>query len=258
MKLFDTQLFTRNRFAFFLPIVFCCQLFSSSGQVTVPSSNPNDSSSEQPLGCFYGYERTEGLYLSSEIGTTGTITQVGFYVNSLNNPSLSTPVVIKMKTTSATTVSSDTYANASAGATTVWSGNITSAMLSANSWVTITLGTPFNYSSNHLEVFVETNFGGYGDESTSTAKQFRQGDTTVNLCQIWYDDVAPPADLGVPILFRPNIRLTFATACSGTPNPGNTLADMDTVCSGSSFTLSFQNSQWIEYPRRNQCNIYRQ
>lgn len=242
MKLFDTQSFTK-KFSVFFPIVFCCLLFSASAQVViVPSANTNDASTRQPYGCFYGYERTEALYLNSEfLGTTGTITQVGFYVNAVTNPTAITPVVIRMKTTGATTVSSDTYDNASAGATTVWSGHITSGMLSANSWVTVTLSTPFTYSSNNLDVFVEMNFGSFGDE-TDTAKQFRNSNTAGNLCQIWYEDDVIPTDLGTPLSFRPNIQLNFVTSCSGTPSPGNTLATSDTVCSGSQFTLSIQNA----------------
>src|SRR4030095_9956599 len=100
MKLFSTNLLCKNLFSFFLiTFIGCCNSFLASAQVTVPASNPNDSTDRQPLGCFYGYERTEALYLNSEINTTGYITQIGFYVNSLNAPALSTPLVIKMNTT---------------------------------------------------------------------------------------------------------------------------------------------------------------
>jgi hypothetical protein len=241
MKLFSTNLLCKNFFSFVLStLVACCSVFLASAQVTVPSSNPNDSTDRQPLGCFYGYERTEALYLNSEINTTGYITQVGFYVNSLNVPALSTPVVVKMNTTTATAISVSTYDSASLGATTVWSGNITASTLSENSWITITLNTPFNYTSDNLEVFVETNYGDFGGENWNS-KGIRLSDTSFNCSQYWENDVSAPTDLGELNTFRPNIRLTFGTLCSGTPNPGNTLSNVNPVCSGSSFTLSLQN-----------------
>src|SRR6185503_8483654 len=215
MKLYSTNHLCKKVISFFISaLIGCCFLFPVSAQVTIPSSNDNDSTDRQPLGCFYGYERTQALYLGTEINNSDYITQVAFYVNSVNAPASSTPAVIKMKTTASTTLSSATYDSASLGATTVWAGNITSAMLTADSWVTITLATPFNYSAtNNLEVFVETNFGSFGGENWN-AKGFRQYNTSFNRNQYWENDGAAPTDYGELNTFRPNIRLTFGTLCS--------------------------------------------
>ncbi|MBA2407766.1 MAG: hypothetical protein H0V65_07230, partial [Chitinophagales bacterium] len=208
--------FTRYGFCVKFCIVLC--LFSLSEisraqTVIIPFDNANDTSNRKPLGCFYGYERTHMLYSAAEIGTTGYITQIGFFLNSAFNPADVTPVVIKMQTTVNTAISSSIYGASSASAATVYSGNITSDMLVANDWVTITLNTPFNYTGDNLEVFVETNFGGFGGEDYA-AKQFRQSQTLSFKCEYWEDDDEPPTDYGIVTHKRPNVMLTFEAACS--------------------------------------------
>ncbi|MEO8066391.1 MAG: T9SS type A sorting domain-containing protein [Flavobacteriales bacterium] len=177
-------------------------------QVTVPSANTNTASDRKPFGSFYGYERTHALYTATEIGATGTITSVGFFVNSVSSPATTVPVVIRMKMAPASTVASTTYATAISGATTVWSGNITSGMLSANNWVTLTLTTSFAFTggANNLQVFVETNATGGGSEG-STAKQFRWSSPGATRCQTWEDDGAAPLVAGTTTTSRPNIQL---------------------------------------------------
>ncbi len=111
--------------------------------ITIPSANPNDTATRKPLGCTYGYERSAMLYTSGEVTQFGSITKVGFYLNSKNNPAAATPVVIRMKTITANTLTSTPYANIVNGSTQVYAGTITSSMLTADSWITITLNTAF-------------------------------------------------------------------------------------------------------------------
>ncbi|MBS1942360.1 MAG: hypothetical protein JST38_15930, partial [Bacteroidetes bacterium] len=208
--------------------------------VTIPAANTNTASNRQPLGNFWGYERTHFLIRAAEIGVTGNITSIGFYVNSLSSPAATTPVVIKMKTSTNTTVTSSAYATASTGATTVYTGNITSGMLSANSWVTITLSTPFAYAGNSLEVFVEANGGGSGIEGGS-AKLFRWAapSPAATCCQYWNADNSPPTSNGTTNAYRPNVQLAISAAapCSGTPNAGSVTSPVS-ICGGSAATLS--------------------
>lgn len=209
--------------------------------ITVPSGNDPDTSTRKPFGCFYGYERTHSLYTATEMNnTTGYITKVGFFLNSVLNPAESTPVVIKLKTTTNGSITSSIYGASSGSATTVYSGNITSDMLSANNWVTVILNTPFNYTGNNLEVFVETNYGETGGEDYN-AKEFRHSPTLSYRCEFWEQDQDPPTDYGVLTHKRPNIQLTFEAACTGTPVPGNTLSSSDTVCANQPFVLSLEN-----------------
>lgn len=221
-----------------------CLFFSqvaAAQVITIPSANPNDSSTRKPFGCTYGYERSAMLYTSGEVTQFGSITKVGFYLNSKTNPASATPVVIRMKTITANALTSTPYANLMNGSTQVYAGIVTSSMLNANSWVTITLNTAFNYSSNNLVIIVETNYGEFGGEDF-VAKQFRHATTLSNRCEYWEDDLTPPADYGILISQRPTVQLTFEPNCAGTPDPGNTLSTSTHVCINESFTLSLQNT----------------
>jgi hypothetical protein len=189
---------------------------------------------------FYWYERTNALYTSSEMGGAGYITKVAFYLNSVNSPAESTPIVIKMKNASGNSITAATYDDASLGATTVYAGNITDNMLVANSWITVDLPVAFNYTGTSLEVLIETNLASSAVEPYN-GKEFRHSETPVNRCQYWEDDFVAPTDLGVLTDKRPNIQLTFQGSCSGTPNPGATLTTQDTACANEVFTLSMEN-----------------
>lgn len=223
--------------------------------VIIPATNANDSSDNRPFGCYWGYERTHILLLQSEMGNTNYVTEVGFYVNSVNSPASSVPVVIRMKASNATSLTSATYANAINGATTVYSGNITAGMLAANSWITLPLTTAFYVGNSNLEIFVETNYGSYGGESM-TAKQFRQS-MSVAKCQFWYNDLVEPKDFGTIRNMRPNVWLNFQPACSGTPAVGTVLASSNPVCKDSLFVLSVSgvgNSGGLTYQWQSSSN----
>src|SRR5690606_2935188 len=124
-----------------------------------------------PIAAYYGYDRAHMIYLASEIGTTGSINRIGFYVQSASGHA-DVPVVIKMKTTTSATLSAATYATASTGATTVYTGTVLASSVVAGTLVTIDLSTPFNYTGDNLEVFVESNYGGSGTEA-SGARRYR-------------------------------------------------------------------------------------
>ena len=220
-------------YSFILLAVMLVSLnIDSIAQVTIPAANTNGASNRKPYGSFFGFERSDVIYTAAEIGTFGNITAVGFYVNSVSSPAASTPVVIKMKTTTATTITSSTYAAASTGATTVWTGNITSAMLVAGNWVTVVLDVPFSYTADNLEVLIEANATGGGNEG-STAKQFRFSAPVpaATRFQSWQADTSPPTGTGTTSSTRANVQLTLAPAvnCSvaitnlnpvGTISPG--------------------------------------
>ncbi|MCS6990454.1 MAG: T9SS type A sorting domain-containing protein [Chitinophagales bacterium] len=217
-------------------IVSVFGLLTKAQTVIIPANNANDSSDNRPFGCYWGYERTQILLLQSELGNTNYVTEVGFFVNAVNSPAASTPVVIRMKSSTATTLTSNTYAAAISGSTIVWSGNITASMLSANNWVSVPLTTAFYVGNANLEIFVETNYGAYGGEAV-TAKQFRQSLGAAQ-CQFWYNDLSEPKDYGTVRNMRPNVRLKFEPACSGTPTAGTAVASVNPVCKDSLFVLS--------------------
>ena len=71
-------------FKYFSILVFFLVASMGYGQtIIVPAANTDNGSVNDPYGTFYGYERSAMIYTAAQIGTTGSITDVGFYLNSL-------------------------------------------------------------------------------------------------------------------------------------------------------------------------------
>lgn len=189
--------------------------------VTIPASNLNQGSHSYPLSANFGYVRSEMLYMASEVGSFGIITEIGFYLNYVNHPIAdSIPVVIKMKTTTATQYfTGETYDDASAGAVTVFDGMIYGGNFFQNNWTSIQLQTPFHYNQNNLAIFIETNYGDEGGE-LYFAKGFRCATShSTNAfgytpdagaparLRHWTNNFTPPAGLSTWEYLRPNIRM---------------------------------------------------
>ncbi|SFD03442.1 CARDB protein, partial [Flexibacter flexilis DSM 6793] len=185
---------------------------SIAQQVVIPADNSNDFNNRRPLSGWYGYECSHMLYTSSEIGFSGNITAISFYLNSTDSPADS-PVEVYFKQSSNTSISASTISDAQSGATLVWSGTITSDNFIADDWVTITLTSPFAYNNgSNLEILVKNSAGGMGVEPSGTAKQFRHSTTSDTQYQYWYDDYAESIYSGYTSSSRPNIRINFATS----------------------------------------------
>lgn len=182
-----------------------------SQTITIPLNNDNDQTTQAPYGCSDAYSRTQALYRYSEIGVTGNITKVGFYVNSINNPLDSTPVVIKMKNTKKNEVEEAYYNDASLDAVTVFNGKVANTQLANNAWVTVTLDDSFTYAGYNLEVFVEVDMG-FNSREPWDGKQMRWSETGSSMAQVWTDWVTIPSFLGNVRTQRPNIRFTIVPA----------------------------------------------
>ncbi|MBD2766830.1 T9SS type A sorting domain-containing protein [Hymenobacter sp. BT664] len=179
-------------------------------QIQVPAGNPNDGTSRRPLGTYYGYERSALIYTAAEIATSGTLTQLAFYLNAVNTPGAA-PTKVYLKTVSNSTFAgATTVAAEETGATLVYDATIPAAAFTANTWITLPLTTPFAYNgTSNLEVIVETNATGGGNEGL-TNKAFRYTITSAggNRAQFWNADNTAPAGNGILSLLRPNIQLT--------------------------------------------------
>lgn len=75
-------------------------------------------------------------------------------------------------------------------------------------WQCVTLSTPFAYNGNNLEVIVETNATGGGNESSS-GKAYRYN-TATNRHQTWATDTTAPTGTGTLSNNRPNFQFNFA------------------------------------------------
>ncbi|MFL5753202.1 MAG: GEVED domain-containing protein [Bacteroidia bacterium] len=240
-------------------LIILIGLFSSGLKaqitLTVPSANPigtgaANTTHRKPLGSYYGYERSAMKYLFREIGTSGTITSVSFYCDTINsNTGASTPVKIFLKEVSDSTFAAGTLVNTEeTNSSLVFNGTLNAAQFVPHTFVTITLSNPFVYTggTNNLEVIVETNAGGTGNEG-QLSKGFRYystGSDSAYRFQFWQQDVSVPTGAGTVDYNRPNIQFTLVptNACSGAPIAGNTVASDSSVCAGAAFSLGLQGS----------------
>ncbi|MBO0359422.1 T9SS type A sorting domain-containing protein [Hymenobacter sp. BT186] len=208
-------------------------------QIEVPAGNPTGTGStlaRKPLATYYGYERSAMIYTAAEIGTSGSITNVGFYVNSVSTPGAA-PTKIYLKTVAnATFAAATTVAAEETGATLVYDSTIPAASFTANTWVSVPLTTPFAYNgTSNLEVIVETNATGAGNEG-SAAKAFRYSATGNNRTQFWQADNAAPTTAGALSVYRPNIQLTGLTALTCPPVTALTVGTITTTTAQLTFT----------------------
>ena len=171
------------------------------------------STQRQPFGMWFGYERSAALYLGSEIGVSGNITDLGWYIATLTSHA-NGPVKIYLKTTSATTLTAVTWADMISGATLLYDQ---SATFVAGDWQTFNLSSSFSYSnSDNLLVLVETNYDGSGGEG-SGGKAIRYTTTATYQHLNWYQDGSAPTGTGYTSYNRPNIQITISTG----PPPTN-------------------------------------
>lgn len=187
---------------------------ASGGTTSVVTVGTGTSTQGYPINCYYGYERSASIYTAAEIAKTGSISKLGWY------PTLTTsynvPIKIYVKHTTASTLTSTTWANLISGATLVYSG--TMAGTTANTWKEFTLSTAFNYTggSNNLMVLVETNYGGTG-AGTSTGARVRYTSATSKHLYIRADNSAPTGN-GTVSSYRPNVRITITSASQSQGN----------------------------------------
>ena len=189
-----------------------------------------------PLGSFYGYERSAALYTTTEMSAVAgsNITTVSWYCT-VTGPAR--PVVIYLKTGTASPLTAIPWSTMITGATQVYTGSFTPV---ANTWNTFTLSAPFNYAGQNLVVMVESNIGG-GGAGGSAAPSVQYTASTGNHALVVADNSPPTGNLAVTAS-RPNIQLGYSggAPCAGIPAPGNTTGPASTL-SGSTINLGLQN-----------------
>lgn len=207
-------------------IVFICITFyiTSVNAITV-TIGTGTTSQRQPFGMLFGYERSAAIYTNAEIGGTGTITSIGYYV--ATSSTIAIPVKVYLKTTTASTfTSADTWANMIAGAT-IDEGTLT---FSSTGWSTLNLDTTFSYTGNNLLILVETNYGGSGASGTKPAFNYT---SSTSRHQYWFQDDTPPISNGTVNSYRPNVQITY-TPFGVTPPANDQCSGAITVVCGSS------------------------
>jgi hypothetical protein len=238
---------------FFVLLISLIFNIPSLGQinVNVPGGGagpaPGAAFNYRPLGTFWGYDRGQIQLTAPELTAAGVpngiiISRVAFFLTSFNSPTPNTPVRVLLKEVAGPAgLTPSTYAAASAPATLCFNGTVSSATFLPNTWVTIFLTSPFyfNGGGTHLEVIVETNFGGGGGEAFN-GKIFTRSTTAGNYFQYWGADNTPPAGNGFVANTRPDVQLYYnvATPCAGVPGGVTAVPSAPSVCASTPYTIS--------------------
>ncbi|HBG70374.1 MAG: hypothetical protein A2W93_15700 [Bacteroidetes bacterium GWF2_43_63] len=194
-------------------------------QVTIGTGT---SEGQYPFTANWKYVRSASLYTAAEIGSYGSIQSLAWYVSTSWTGSV--PIKIYLKTTTATSITSSTWATMISGATLVYDGT---ANFGSTGWKTIDI-TDFNYCIDNLLVLCESNVG------TACYPKFRYT-TSTNMHMTLTSDASAPAGSGTVGSARPNIQMTIGPStvgCSGTPTGGTVAASLSNVCPNISTLLS--------------------
>jgi hypothetical protein len=156
-----------------------------------------------PITRLFEFGASETIYDADDIGTTGSITSIGWniYSTPTDNPTKNASIYLKMSTqaTIATTTSTDDY-------TLVYTGTIENSALG---WQNITLDTPFDYNDDtqNLLVLVVHESGDY----TYTPPNYYYT-TATNKSSYYYSITNPWNNNRTMNLTanRPNIKLTMS------------------------------------------------
>ncbi|WP_312994387.1 GEVED domain-containing protein [Chryseobacterium flavum] len=196
-------------------ITLLCMVFGLFLQAQTITIGTGTSTQRYPLSCYYGFERSSSLYTAAELNTAGggTVLSLAWNVTAASNNTMPVKVYLKSVPSTTTTLTAQTWADATSGASLVYDASLTNM---PTGWNTLTLQNPYYYNgTDNLVVLVETNYGGYGTGpytgsavtySTATSKHmYIQGDNT------------PPTDTGYVSSSRPNIQITFGPAPSCVP-----------------------------------------
>jgi len=172
-------------------------------QVTIGTGT---STGNYPFYINYDYSRSASLLTAAEVGIPTIISQLAWNVSTPRTTNV--PIKIYLKTTTASTLTSDTWANMIAGATLVYNG--TTSFTPAG-WKTIDI-TDFSYCADNLLVLCEQNIGSY-----TTAISFYYT-TATDMHQTWNQDGSAPTGSGTVGSSRPNIRMDKLPATVIIPN----------------------------------------
>jgi hypothetical protein len=228
----------------FLFVVFAFLSLGLYGQSTVTVGTGTATDYNFPLQPYFNYGWSSQIYTAAEIGTSGTINSIAFYVNNSGSSyTLDNQKIYMRQTTS--TQHADKFYPTTTGFTLVYSGSIT---IGASGWKTITLSTPFTYSNaSNLEILVESRDG----STFTSAVQTRYTSKSDYRTKYDYNDYAFPSTwyAGGRVTKLPNIQFVINTC---TTVAGTASASVSTICSGNTSALSLtgqtagQAIQWQE------------
>ena len=183
----DTNVINDTNYQYYVTAIYDTEESDPSNTVSAfPTANPaieitignGTSTQSYPIDRYYNYSSHEAIYLSTEIGTAGTIKSIAFHKASGSDVGTIEAVTIYMKNTTASTLATGTYSTT--GYTQVYSGNWPNT--STSGWMEVNLNTLFPYDGTNLSILTIkgnqayiTNYPywSYTNSSTTRARQAR-------------------------------------------------------------------------------------
>ncbi len=245
-------------------------LLSFAQTITTSVATGTTTTANLPIYGYYGYTYSQEIYLASDFnaavaGQPSYITKLRFYnvTGSLTN---ATSWTVYMGNTATASFATTTSWIPSASLTQVFTGTLTAP--AANTWMEITLSTPFLWDGvSNLVVGIDENTPSYSNIT------WRSHATGANRSMYYYSDSNNPDPASPPTAsnrfsYVPQAQFVHApsVACSGMPNHTTATSSLSSVCSnsptqvnfsatGGSFVtgLSYQwqsndGSGWVDYP----------
>ena len=229
------------------------------GQTTIIGAGANVGAISSNAGPIYrssaasafDFSKHVYLYTAAELSAAGitagsTITSVawnksnGFGTAATNLSSIWRVYIKNSSTVPSASWSNSNFATQIAGATLAYN-NTAQVIPAATGYITLTFSSPFTYTGGNLEIASDWDCsifagspatGGFAWRSDNLANTCFGGSNSSSTITMALQTIRPQIQLGY----------TAGAPCSGTPNPGNTIASAATVCNGSAVNLSLQNS----------------
>lgn len=212
--------------------------------VTIPATPGTDTTFFTPTNRKTDFSASRMLFSSSEIGNTGTISQIAFQKESGSTSISINYISIYMRETASATLTTGVPASYTSFAVSGYrkvynTGPISNSM--TNGWTTITLskavGDIMTYSggSNYLDILIVKESI---EPGTSSFPIYYCHATTGPVSAYYYGASALGSSFTGTTTKRPNIQLTFESSCAGKPATGTITGPVTAVCSGSAFTLN--------------------
>jgi hypothetical protein len=190
-----------------------------------------------PMTHWYGYQRHASLYLQSEIGVYGTITDIEYNSTTVGAAG-SKPTKVYMRTTPNSTLAAGIWNSTdyTSGAQLCLDQNTDQG--NTTGWKSLPLTSPFVYDQDNLMIMVNDSWGGSG-----SAKYYNQSSTVADRQVYNRVDNTDPGDgasLSVESSRLTEIRITYtpSAVCTGLPASVTASGDASAVCPTVPITLS--------------------
>jgi len=240
----------------YLMLLLCFAYLAGSSQTTVSIGSGTGTSSYIPIYYLYDYSYSQTIYSAAEL-TSGGATSSGMISKLRYKPTATASTVGKWKnwTVFMGNTSQNGYAATSnyipsSTLTQVFLGDLPDNV-TANTWVELTLSTPFLWDgSSNLVITVLDNTLGWGNLPSWAGYTAAPISGALNRGIYFYQDNTPvnpnaPSATSSGVtnsIAQIQLEWTPAGACSGMPSAGTAVAPVTTQCPNTSFNLSLSGT----------------